>query len=647
VDAEFSVASVTSGVRAGDVLFGYDILTNKALTYQTDTPFDPNVVGNGQLGHGCYQVADTTGVTDHELPTANVKVLCAVQQTSPCPAAGATITPPAKPYGHADATMSVPLGHLVSKLNAQGQFSLFFHRVVPNPIAGATLQWIATQACKVDVAVEFVCTGASCVEVTTIVCASFAGIDADSKATMNIECKVPNTFPIDETCSGTASNAGIFTDVESVPGDWPSAASQSNTGGKTTYTRTGILIPQNGNKAGNIKLTACIGDADTFTPANGCTNDQNANSQDTGCNANFPLCDAGAGLAGTVCEQVLTPIEVHQADYNLTRASRAITGLVMPVQVSFFTDGSASGTWVAPSHGNVNGGGATTNLALQFTSPAGAPFLAQQKVQLGVLTRNHDAYLRIIAQIPGGTSTHWFLNPLVTESQKNGALFTTATCTNDQASPAAQDSGCTAAHPVCNGKSGVTNDGTGCSPSCVHFQTAPSLANYVLAANNGVYRTTGSNFPVTYLRCENFMGTAAGNGATHITAGDTVVFTLTWKIGKLTSTTGKAQLLQDAQEPDPAAQSVEVQLTIQLGGGETTITTGAGAGEGSADNTVTYIIIAVCVIAAALILAVVVVAFMCMKNRANEQLVAMSPQKCTVAAVYDISAPKKADAMDV
>jgi hypothetical protein len=140
-------------------------------------------------------------------------------------------------------------------------------------------------------------------------------------------------------------------------------------------------------------------------------------------------------------------------------------------------------------------------------------------------------------------------------------------------------------------------------------------------------------------------GTPPAGGNTAVTAGDTLVISLSWKLAKQTTSSGKAQLLQEADAP---GQNVEVSLTIQLGGGETTITTAGAGADGSADNTVTYIIIAVCVIAAALILAVVVVAFMCLRNRSQEQLVAMSPQKATVAAVYDISQPKaKADAMDV
>merc|ERR1719473_2612949 len=109
---------------------------------------------------------------------------------------------------------------------------------------------------------------------------------------------------------------------------------------------------------------------------------------------------------------------------------------------------------------------------------------------------------------------------------------------------------------------------------------------------NPLYHT-GASFPVSYIGCPKLMAQRK--------AGDVMRFSLAWQLASLRtdeSGNGKAQLLQDAEEADPNAQSVEVQVTIQLGGGETNITTGTAEGAASADNTVTYIIIAVCVIAA-------------------------------------------------
>jgi len=155
---------------------------------------------------------------------------------------------------------------------------------------------------------------------------------------------------------------------------------------------------------------------------------------------------------------------------------------------------------------------------------------------------------------------------------------------------------------------------------------------------------TRQKFPVAFLKCDKLM---AG-----MKAGWVMRFSLAWQLSSLAKNdagyTGKAQLLQDADEADPNAQAVEVQVTIELGGAETNITTGTaeGAAEGTG-NSVTYIIIAVCVIAAALVVAVVVVAFVCLRKKAEDHIVTMSPKQATVAAVYDISAPKKGGVVDV
>merc|ERR1719261_255490 len=237
------------------------------------------------------------------------------------------------------------------------------------------------------------------------------------------------------------------------------------------------------------------------------------------------------------------------------------------------------------------------------------PFLANQEVNLGKIKKNVHGYFRLVAKVKAANT--WFLSREVTalEVSKDGGEFETANAKCETVGPASS--------------------------------TELMARGYNGNRRNALYHTPAS-FPVSYIGCPKLMAQRK--------AGDVMRFSLAWQLASLKvddSGNGKAQLLQDAEEADPNAQSVEVQVTIQLGGGETNITTGTAEGAASADNTVTYIIIAVCVIAAALILAVVVVAFMCLRNRSQEQLVAMSPKQATVAAVYDISAPKKGDVMDV
>jgi hypothetical protein len=230
-----------------------------------------------------------------------------------------------------------------------------------------------------------------------------------------------------------------------------------------------------------------------------------------------------------------------------------------------------------------------------YKSVDSVPFLSTQRVELGAIVKPQHGYLRIVAKV--AAMGHWFKDHIVKDIKKS----------DDTTAFVSFGASCTAiAH---------------------------------LDGVNYASHTTANGYPQAFFKCPDALK--------NVNAGDLVQFALEWKLAKVASASGKAQLLQAAPEVDPNAQSVEVQVTIQLGGGETNITTGTAEGAASADNTVTYIIIAVCVIAAALILAVVVVAFMCLRNRSQEQLVAMSPKQATVAAVYDISAPKKADVMDV
>jgi len=275
----------------------------------------------------------------------------------------------------------------------------------------------------------------------------------------------------------------------------------------------------------------------------------------------------------------------HTAQYNLTRASAALQTLSMPIGVNFL---SADETQLEDD-------AVAGKFAERYSGVDSVPFLSTQRVELGAIVKPQHGYLRIVAKVE--STAHWFSAQQVTSIKTS----------SDSAAFADLD-----------------------NASCDAI------------AQTGNYDShTAANFPQAFFKCPNVLQ--------NVDAGDLVQFALRWKLVRTASSSGsgKAQLLQAAPEVDPNAQSVEVQVTIQLGGGETNITTGTAEGAASADNTVTYIIIAVCVIAAALILAVVVVAFMCLRNRSQEQLVAMSPKQATVAAVYDISAPKKADVMDV
>jgi len=310
--------------------------------------------------------------------------------------------------------------------------------------------------------------------------------------------------------------------------------------------------------------------------------------------------------AGTWSGQLDT---FHTAQYNLTRASAALQTLTMPIGVNFL---SAEKDELADA--NVD-----NKFADRYANADSLPFLSTQRVELGQIVKPQHGYLRIVAKV--AATGHWFKDHIVKDIKKS------ADTTNDGTAVVDGDG-----NPV------VDADG---NPVLVNSFVSFGASCTAIAQDGNYDSHTTADFPQAFFKCPNVLAS--------VNAGDLVQFAMEWKIAKVASSSGsgKAQLLQAAPEVDPNAQSVEVQVTIQLGGGETNITTGTAEGAASADNTVTYIIIAVCVIAAALILAVVVVAFMCLRNRSQEQLVAMSPKQATVAAVYDISAPKKADVMDV
>jgi len=525
--------------------------------------------------------------------------------------------------GRINAVNQITLQNLVSALNNAGAFELYFQRIQENPIAGAGLKWLAQNACKVTVPVSFECTGANCVEVQNIVCASFAGIDSDNYGVVSIECKVPPNFVIHNAVVGNGANGGATTDPSPISNTFNvdntnavhfsngaldgllatgSASTQACSSGQCQITfKSNAVIPAPttttvGNIAGSIKIEADVKSLQMNPPR--WTGQLN---------------------------------EFHVAKYNLTRASAPEKVLTMPIGVNFYSDQcdqtslAASNQAAEPAGCELPAGqsyplNTIAAVSAKFpTSIDSVPFLARQDVNLGSLRKHVHGYLRMVAKVNARSS--WFLSREITKYELSTSLDSAGAI-------------------VWTDKTSEVTTG-GASP-CTYVGSAyPTAASGSGAATN--YHTS-AGYPVSYMKCDTIMeGVQAGN---------VMRFSLKWQLGAISSSStalsGKAVLLQDAPEADPNSQSVEVRLTIQLGGGETNITTGGTDGTGaSVGGTLMYIIIAVAVIAAALVLAVVVVGFMCLRSKTQEQIVSMSPQKCTVAAVYDISVPKKADAMDV
>jgi len=565
-----------------------NVEVNAATQYIGDAPWDRNAQPGAQPGttNGCT-FTDTSGAgATTTVGTIGNEYTCAPMST-PEPSCSGAANEEKATRGYA---LTHSLQHMVSKLDNAGRFEVYFQRVLRNPIAltgnfnGGTLQWIAENACKIYVDVEFECTGGNCVEVTTIVCASFAGITTGNKGSVSIECKVPSGFQISKTANGgsaganlkhkhpLANNLGNF-NPDTV---WPSLSIGAN----EMYVNSGTTV--NGATGSTQVLV---------------------NNVETDIQAGLGQGERYAGelllsayvKQGALANSVWTSTEqlLHTAKYNLTRAANLAQTFDMNVNVLFYSETSATpgAAALVPSDANA----ATFGFTAAATQ---TPFLAKTEIEYGTITTHNHAYLSVVAQVGTDGASVTFSDLVVSK----------------------------VAHSVQGAAAADTTALPGCTPSGTTTYFSPA------------------HWPREYITCTNLMD-GTGDLIDAVTAGDTLVLSLKWKlVGTVQSNgAGKAALLQDAADE---VQSVEVSLTIQLGGGETTITT-AGGSDGSADPTVTYIIIAVCIVAAGLILAVVVVAFMCMRNRSQEAIVSMSPQKCTVAAVYDISQPKKADAMDV
>jgi len=548
------------------------------------------------------------------------------------------------------ATNRVTLNHLVNGLNTLGAFDMYYHRVQANPISSVSLKWIAENACKVSMPVSFQCTGSDCVEVQNIVCASFAGIDARDFGVVSIECKVPPTkFHINSWQKECRDSDSQRRDGDQGRLDGVT----SNQAGGNGAQQTNECLKQNGVEyrtpdhkfqitqvGGHMRIgnrrnpeagvdfqfgaqganQACSGGTCAIT-----VKSKKAIPQDTNIDGSVSIHADVKSLNQVPRKWSEKLNHFHTAEFNLTRESAPEKVLEMPIGVNFYTDHCDQDALNKPHPSGDDKDLCTDRSTVARVAKLfgggidSVPFLSNQEVNLGRIKKNVHGYFRLVAKV--NAKNTWFLKRAITAlevsvSGVDDGDFKAAGYNPNQCGPIQK-----------NGKDKDTN----------------SLSNTYKGGVNTDYHKRG--FPVAFLVCPKIMAGA------HAAAGNVLRFSISWSLASLVKNdagyTGKAQLLQDAEEADPNAQSVEVQVTIQLGGGETNITTGTAEGAASADNTVTYIIIAVCVIAAALILAVVVVAFMCLRNRSQEQLVAMSPKQATVAAVYDISAPKKGDVMDV
>lgn len=585
--SDFNIQNDPNG-NANLIIQTGSVTINQAIQFIGDTPWDKSADLSNQAGNGCT-FRDQSALGDNAAGTApSGSGMGVLGSEYTCSLTSGTVCTGGTNDASADRTYSLShsLQHMVSSLDNAGRFSVYFQRVLENPITGAgvTLKWIAENACKIYVDVEFQCTGGNCVEVTTIVCASFAGISATNNGVVSIECKVPAGFAIAKDSLGTtvganlaeASVANTLTSTANDDAVWPGASPVVTVAAAVTGSGATQVL------SASITSTAALAQGEKFS-----------GSLDLSAYVKSPSL-----AVYTNTEQAL-----HSAKYNLTRASNFAQTFNMPVNVLFYSSVASSVVITTDAAILTHAGSAFQSAAVQ------RPFLAKTNVEYGAITQHNHAYLSVVAKVTtDGTPIFKDLRVTKVATDKQGA----------------------GAVDKCTG-------GTCCSMA----------TNAAGAAGSGTSYHSAAKWPQAYMYCGDLMGPSGplADSGVGITAGDTLVISLQWKlVGQATSNgAGKAALLQDAADE---VQSVEVSLTIQLGGGETTITT-AGGSDGSADPTVTYIIIAVCIVAAGLILAVVVVAFMCMRNRSQEAIVSMSPQKCTVAAVYDISQPKKADAMDV
>jgi len=486
------------------------------------------------------------------------------------------------------------LAHLVDNLDNAGRIVLYYHRIAENPIKGDGIQllWYAENACKIYVDVEFECQGGDCVEVTTIVCANFAGINAANEGRLKIECKVPPGW--DVASSGTPTNHAL---------PYPQQdAIVANANGGHFGTGVGQYSKNfvSGRASWDFTTTSSIGAAGSIA---------NINGDITIRGAVLAIDSTPNPTVYDKAEDWTAVLDLHTAPYNLTMGAPDIAPLNMPVLVQFYTDPTAS--TYADAH---------AQFPTCSANCEAVPFLAKQEISYGAITNSVHAFLRIIAKV--SAPNHDFLNLKVTGIRHDRPPADGGNVANSLS-----------LRQKCHVGGNVAND-------VDRLDGASTGPGYVHVGPN-------SDYPQATIKCTNFMADSTADATPNVAAGHVVVFSLQWQLRRFQgSTSGKALLLQDAPSVDPADQSVNIDVSFAFGAEDVTIELGGGAdGAGSSgDNNTTYIIIGVVVAAVAVCCAGAVFAFLHMRNKAagpNSEETQYSPAKYEVAAVYDITGPKR------
>merc|ERR1719453_911162 len=259
--------------------------------------------------------------------------------------------------GLVHATNRVTLQHLVNSLNTEGAYEMYFHRVQANPIQGVDLKWIAENACKVSVPVSFQCTGSDCVEVQNIVCASFAGIDAQDYGVVSIECKVPpskfiiNSFKKECRDSRSTARDGDRGALDGVTTNQP---------GGNGAQETRECLPQRGIEYGKAdKKFKVTQDGDNAMRINSLEFQFGAPGINQACTGGTCSITVKSKKAIGETDNIQGSVSIHAdvkslqqqprkwteklnhfhtAEYNLTRESAPEKVLEMPIGVNFYTD---------------------------------------------------------------------------------------------------------------------------------------------------------------------------------------------------------------------------------------------------------------------------------------------------------------------
>lgn len=468
------------------------------------------------------------------------------------------------------ATNRVTLKHLVNSLNTLGAVDLYYHRVQRNPIKGVDLKWIAENACKVSMPVSFQCTGSDCVEVQNIVCASFAGIDSEDFGVVSIECKVPPAkFVINSSKKTCRDSQNQFRDNDKSALDGVSTNQPGGNGNQETiqcgpgYARADkkFRVTQDGGNMrirGNNAIEFQFGQGPNQACSQGTCSITVKSKRSIPQDSNI---EGAVHIHADVKSLNQQPRKwseklnhFHTAEYNLTRESAPEKVLEMPIGVNFYTDhcGQKDLNNPHPSGDNVKLCKKQTlrdtvkQVARLFPNGIDSvPFLSKQEVNLGQIKKNVHGYFRMVAKVKAQNT--WFLSREVTalEVSENGS--------DDSDFSETKRGG---------QKYYNANKCTNVDKRDRDVDTARVAADGYQYSRNSDFHTK-QKFPVAYLSCPLLMR--------GMKAGWVMRVSLAWQLSSLSKNdagyTGKAQLLQDAEEADPNAQSVEVQVTIQLGGG--------------------------------------------------------------------------------